>query len=47
MTKPQMVRAIETLQYVQKTNTPASAVWGEASGLLHDLYAEMAKRAKS
>lgn len=44
MTRLQIAQAIETLQTVQKTNSPKSREWQAASPLLHSLYAEMAKR---
>lgn len=44
MNRAQIMRAIDTLQLVQKSNPPTSRQWQSASPMLHELYAEMAKR---
>lgn len=45
MTEAQILRAIATLQQVQQTNKPTSKEWNAASIILHELFAEMQKRA--
>lgn len=42
MTKPNILRSIETLHGVQKSNPPTSAEWTAASLILKDLFGDEA-----
>ncbi len=47
MSEPTILRAIETLQQVQSVSKPTSKEWNEASKVLNELFAEMARREAS
>jgi hypothetical protein len=44
LSTPDILKAIEAAQEVQKRNPPSSDAWQEASNVLTPLFAEMARR---
>ena len=44
MTQEEILRGIEAMQEVQRTNPPTSAAWKRASKVLHELVKQLGKK---